>query len=387
MDDMKDQIEKQNEDTDEMTDEENDEMTDEDDEDKQKQELSDDEMEDLIDAIKKQEKFLDGEVEKGTANADDSKTLENLDESGSEIDETSTGYGSEKTKVFIINKIHAGMGSVAGLSDAQERDITDGLQMGKSLANKLKVRNDNHSMTSRRKKRGNIDRRYLSDLTLLNSKKIFKSSSNHQKKENIYLHISIDGSGSMNGERINKAINMAASVCVASDKVGGIHVEVSVRSDSIDWKKYYEVGFDRKNNYPKLVILYDSEKDNINKIKSIFPLVIADSSTPEGLCFEAITKRIKQRAKGRKTYFLNLSDGLPQFASYDTMYSGDLARIHTKEKVAQMESNGINVISYLIDKDGSQSQFKDMYGQSAKFIDCTNVMEIARSINKEFLRV
>ena len=58
--------------------------------------------------------------------------------------------------------------------------------------------------------------------------------------------------------------------------------------------------------------------------------------------------------------------------------------------VKMMKNNGIKVTSYFIEdssygRDRSRGSFTKMYGRDANFIDPTNMMEVARSMNKKFL--
>ena len=50
---------------------------------------------------------------------------------------------------------------------------------------------------------------------------------------------------------------------------------------------------------------------------------------------------------------------------------------------------GVNVLSYFIgdtyDRDRYVQDFKTMYGKDASFINVTNVMEVAKTMNKMFL--
>ena len=53
-----------------------------------------------------------------------------------------------------------------------------------------------------------------------------------------------------------------------------------------------------------------------------------------------------------------------------------------------MRNLGLKVISYFIsehDRDRDSSSFKTMYGKDAHFINATNMMEVARTMNKKFL--
>ena len=57
--------------------------------------------------------------------------------------------------------------------------------------------------------------------------------------------------------------------------------------------------------------------------------------------------------------------------------------------VSNMRAKGISVLSYFIggryDDDSEDSSFKRMYGNDASFINATNMMEVAKTMNRKFL--
>ena len=57
--------------------------------------------------------------------------------------------------------------------------------------------------------------------------------------------------------------------------------------------------------------------------------------------------------------------------------------------VSNMRAKGINVLSYFIGGDYSydsdNTAFTNMYGEDAEFINATNMMQVARTMNKKFL--
>ena len=114
-------------------------------------------------------------------------------------------------------------------------------------------------------------------------------------------------------------------------------------------------------------------------------------TTPEGLCFEAISQQIINTSAGRDAYFLNYSDGMPWFSNKGIDYSGYSALNHTKEQVSNFRKNGINILSFFIEdsewgRDRLKRDFKKMYGQDASMIDSTKVVALAKELNKKFLQ-
>ena len=114
-------------------------------------------------------------------------------------------------------------------------------------------------------------------------------------------------------------------------------------------------------------------------------------------------------------YFVNLSDGEPCYILSSNKnrfgstfnYQGNAASEHTRRQVEKMKKQGVHVLSYFISSAsvvgnmmgysyglrGAQQpynntlsdQFTTMYGKDAKYIDVTNVMQIAKTINGLFL--
>ena len=73
-----------------------------------------------------------------------------------------------------------------------------------------------------------------------------------EKFDDAFLHISIDASGSMSGEKWDNSLKAAAAISKAASMTGNIHVQVSLRTTE-------------KLN-PLIAIIYDSK---VNKIVHI----------------------------------------------------------------------------------------------------------------------
>ena len=92
------------------------------------------------------------------------------------------------------------------------------------------------------------------------------------------------------------------------------------------------------------------------------------------------------------SYFINYSDGAPYYGNSDIYYSGREAELHTRKMVTKMRNMGMKVMSYFISGDYSYSSdsykkaFQTMYGSDASFIKATNMMDVARTMNKKFLQ-
>jgi hypothetical protein len=91
------------------------------------------------------------------------------------------------------------------------------------------------------------------------------------------------------------------------------------------------------------------------------------------------------------SYFINFSDGQPWYQNGEIYYSGERAESHTKKMVNNMKAKGMSVLSYFIsdydlnDDCSDVRTFKGMYGKDAEFINATNMMQVAKTMNKKFL--
>jgi len=200
-----------------------------------------------------------------------------------------------------------------------------------------------------------------------------------EKFNKAYLHISVDASGSMSGDKWNKAMTSAVAMIKACDMAGNIDVVVSIRTTHGH----------HQNDVPLIMVVFDSRTDKLIKVRNLFPALDVDGTTPEGLCFEAIEKDLIPGNNNQDSYFVNYSDGQPYYGNKEINYSGESAERHTAKMVNNMRARGINVLSYFIggnyDYDSDNRSFKNMYGNDASFINATNMMEVAKTMNKKFL--
>jgi len=140
-----------------------------------------------------------------------------------------------------------------------------------------------------------------------------------------------------------------------------------------------------------ILVAYDSRVDKLIKVKNLFTSLGVDGTTPEGLCFEAIEKDLIPGNSNQDSYFINFSDGQPWYSNSEIEYSGDRAEKHTKKMCDGMRAKGISVLSYFIssydldDDSYDVKAFKRMYGKDAEFVNATNMMAVAKSMNKKFL--
>ena len=366
------------------------------DKDTQLVELTDNQKKMLDNAIKKQEKFLNGDIQKKRVTKKDLKSLESVEQSGMRIEKVGEDYKddysyyqrkSSSTECIVIDNLTQGLidsGEIHMLSnyrsEENQENINRGIVLGKKLGRKLQIRNESRMTTFTRKNSGKIDKRLLSELGFGNTD-VFQQTFVDSYSDAL-LWISIDASGSMGGKKWNRTMTSVTAIAKAASMTQNLDVVIDFRSS-------YSQGYGRGNDSkPLLLIAYDSRKDKFSKIQRLFQSIHPSGITPEGLCFEAIMDKLVPSSKDRDSYFLNFSDGQPYFSNSDIDYSGRGAAIHTKKMVDKIREKGISILSYFI-KDsygGGISDFTTMYGKDAKDIDVTNVMSVAKTMNQRFLQ-
>jgi hypothetical protein len=266
--------------------------------------------------------------------------------------------------------------------EATHDAVITGIILGKQLGNKLQLRNADRSLKTTRLQTGKIDRRLISQLGYNNVNVFHKIVTD--KFKNYFIHISIDASGSMSGEKMLAAIKSAVAIAQAASMTTGIRVQISLRgTDNIS------------SNTEKCVTVYayDSAHDKMTKIKNLFKYLDVFGCTPEGVAFKSIEKDIQADAKGDELIFINYSDGAP--SPVEGMHKASDPVMFTKNVVNGMRSYGFNIISYFINtpgydyyySDGEKRSFKTMYGPDSQFINPVNMLEISKTINSKFLEI
>ena len=356
-----------------------------------------DKQKDLLKSkINKQKKFLDGDIQKKSITKTDSKNLNAIEESGSELKEvgkSADGYGyNRSTQCIVVKKLtkslfesqmfpmtylnYWNVEKEGAVKMYYEKSVQEGIKLGTMLGKKLQVRGEDKSTIFNRQKVGKIDKRMISSLGFGNENVFQFTEIDSYKKAN--LHISVDASSSMGGEKWEKTMTNVVAICKAVDMISNLNVQVTFRCTS--------------NNKPYIVMAYDSRVDKFSKVKQMFPGLGPSGTTPEGLCFEAIMKEFVPINNDLDSYFLNLSDGQPYFPGQNFYYGGTTAETHTNKMVKMIESMGIQTLAYFvtdweIDVESSDARsFKRMYGKGAKMIDVKNVNQITKTMNQLFLQ-
>lgn len=287
-----------------------------------------------------------------------------------------------------------------------EEAVKNGIIIGTKLGRKLQLRTEVNPIKSLRKKSGKINKRQLHEVACGVENIFYKVQIESHNKAT--LHITVDASSSMSGEKWNKTMTAVVAICKATSMIDNIHVTVSFRTTQSS---------QQDNSLPYVVLAYDSNVDKFSKIRSLFPYLEPNGLTPEGLAFEAIMGLFDGITPDEEDrYFLNLSDGEPCYyytspdASINVSYTNEVGVSHTKSQVNKIRRRGVQVLSYFIEGGESQNSifklfnphsnnttkqftyneilrenFRKMYGKDAKFIDVENIIDLAKTMNGLFL--
>ena len=360
--------------------------------------LSDSQKKQLENAIKKQKKFMDGDIQKNKLSKKDKTAIDAIDTSGMSYKEVgkdlnNEGWGKvEKTKCILVSNFTKSLvdsNTVSMLCSSKyyvednELAVKEGLRLGTILGRKLSVRTESRDTKYTRKNTGRIDKRLISELGFGNTD-VFQQTFVDTFPD-AFLHISVDASGSMGGGKWINTMKSVVAMTKAIDMIEGVDVVVSFRSTQ-------DTGGRRRSssNQPIMLIAYDSRKDSLIKVKTLFKYITYSGTTPEGLCYEAIMDEMVDGMKDRESYFLNFSDGMPMFGNDDMDYHSSTAVNHTQKMVKEIRNRGIKVLSYFVgdtryDNSTNMIDFKKMYGKDSQFIDINSVTAVSRTMNKKFL--
>ena len=362
--------------------------------------LSPNQKKQLENAIKKQDKFMRGDIQKKKVTKKIQSELSNVEASGMTYETVgeNVGWNKKGVKCLVVRKLTKELIDSDILQCLYKnrytryswnRDDTKvtgfveaGIALGTKLGKKLQVRGESRDTKWSRLDSGRIDKRLVAELGFGNQR-VFQTTFTESYSD-AFLHISVDASGSMNGDKWTNAMTSVVAICKAASMIQNVDVVVSIRTTQ-------DSNYRSRNseNYPCILLAYDSRVDKFDKVRRLFPHIGVAGTTPEGLCFEAVMDEIVPTTNDRDSYFLNFSDGMPMFSNGDLYYYNDEAINHTKKMVNEIRSRGIKVLSYFIgdkyDRESTNDDFKMMYGSDAEFVDVTSVMSVSKTMNKKFL--
>jgi hypothetical protein len=267
--------------------------------------------------------------------------------------------------------------------DQTDKYIQPGVQLGAILGRKLLVRRESRSLEHNRLRNGRIDTKRIAHAGY-GIESIFNQI-NVESKRDAVIHLTLDASGSMSGERWNNSIKLSAALIKAVSMVEGLELQISTRDS----------GNFGSSHLPVLTVLYDSKINKPQYGYRVLAVTRAGSLTPEGICLEALMDRkiLKPSTQGTDSYLINICDGDPFFEGNGNKaryYARQEALNHTRKQVTRM-NNELQVkhagFFFGGEGEGAYTRFKQMYGakQSVAMPDANNAMHIAQHINKQLM--
>ena len=226
----------------------------------------------LNNALKRQKEFMNNQQKKvGRLTKKDARVVQSMEESGvtnkqvgSDVEQSSWRQASSNysstTQCLFVKKITQQMidddvfpslltnGGYYGGRTLPS--IVAGRKLGTILGKKLQVRSESRTLKNSRLDSGRIDKRLIAELGFGNSK-VFSTTFVEQYNDAI-LHISVDASGSMGGDKWKNTMTAVVAICKASSMISGLDVVVSFRTT------HYANG---RNGQPLVAIGYDSRVD------------------------------------------------------------------------------------------------------------------------------
>lgn len=397
------------------------------------EELTKEQQKEIKDMVETQRKFLHGELPKQAVTAQEKELLDLIEKHGIvlvRVDAPKIMSGDDKglkVDCIVVQKMTKelvlsgqDMFPLCGVMKMGDTDpecppdtaeaVRKGISLGAKLGRKLQIRNEINPIRNIRKRSGKINKRQLHEaafdaLDLFYNLKIEE----HNKAT---LHITVDASSSMIGEKWNTTMLAVVAICKATSMIDNVHVTVSFRSTQDC----------HGSCLPYVVLAYDSKKDKFSKVKQLFPYLKPHGFTPEGLAFGAIMNLFENITPDEEErYFLNLSDGEPCYfltvpsTGHRIVYNTEIGATHTKSQVDKIRRLGVEIMSYFIEdtyytrklkpidkmteqekKEYKKEQaelddsplrkaFRKMYGKNAQFIDVKSIVDLARTMNGLFL--
>ncbi len=330
----------------------------------------------LKNLLKKQEDFTLGKVHKSKISALHKNKIKAISESLIKVEFITSA--NKKRPVHIMD----------GISDASINEnlydrfhsfkytkndhlVEQGIIKGKRLLNKLQIRNEQITLSSKRLKQGKIDPRRIYAANF--EEDLFYKIDKANYKP-ISLNISIDGSGSMKGDKWNQTLINTIALGYMSLNMDNINMLISIRTSGDAFTR---------GQVPLLILAFDSKKHKLKNLKKL-KYYRESGLTPEGICLEALN--ISNSSYYLDSYLINMSDGMPVYSDY----KGKDAILDTARVINKIKKGGVSILSYFIQGDDTsydtENNFKKMYGKDASFININNINEITKTLNRLLLK-
>lgn len=362
--------------------------------------LSAEDLAKLNDLNSKITDLINGEVQKKNIRPKESKTVSAIAESN-EFSVKEVDFGSLKVPVLYIRMtkelINSGNDQIASMchpgllevikgkswqdckGSSSRTSIVNGLSLGTKLGHKIQIRDQIRDTKFTKLKNGKIDGRALYQagydiMSIFSQVKVDKYTPS-------IIDISIDASSSMAGSKWEQTITAVLAIAKAASMVQNVQVKISFR--------YHP--FINDDSMAVLLDAYDSKRDSIQHLCNCLYILKPVNCTVDSLItrYQLDTKMITPGDANVNSYFINFSDGGPGADVGSVSYHGDAAHAHIKKCRKEIESLGVKVMSYFIDKYAGtplSSTFIDDWGKrNSHAIDVTALTPLAKTINEMLL--
>jgi hypothetical protein len=350
--------------------------------------------EEIKKAFGKQEEFLKGNVPKAKVNQRQKQQINAISKSNIDVKNVkatdSEGIEHTNIPVHIIDGItpsiiESNLYGVFGRVNLMNKQIDEGIAKGKKLLRKLRIRNEQITLQSNRLKQGKIDTRRIHAANFEDDLFYKIDRSNYKP---ISLHVSIDGSGSMEGIKWNQTLINTIALGYISLHMNNIDLTISIRTTGKDLSKLSWTA-----HVPLLILAFNSKKHTMSDLRRLGHYK-TNGLTPEGMCLNALSEYIPNSSYYLDSYLINMSDGYPTFEQYGKFtYKGITAILDTAKAVKNIKKKGVNILSYFIQSPSTKTKeeelienFQTMYGKEASFIDPKNMHEVTKTLNDLFLK-
>ena len=344
--------------------------------------------EEIKKAFAKQENFLKGQVSKTSLSKKEQRQVEAIGKSNINIKDVKV---LESTCPVHVVKgitpaiIESNLYDTFYINDLKHRpQVEDGIKIGKKLLHKLRIRNEQIILASKRLKTGKIDPRRIYAANFEDDLFYKIDRSNYKP---ISLHVSIDGSGSMEGTKWQQVLTNTIALGYVALKMDNIDLTISIRTSGKNPNVSSQTA-----HIPLLILAFDSKKHTLKELKRL-AFYKAKGLTPEGMCLNALNEFIPNSSYYLDSYLINMSDGYPTFESVKGLkYKGEEAILDTAKAVKNIKKKGVKILSYFIQSKTTifkekelNENFQIMYGKEASFIDPKNINEVTKTLNNLFL--
>ncbi len=345
-------------------------------------------------AFNKQENFINGEIHKSSMSKNERQQVEALSKLNIKSKKIKTtdfnGVKRDNIKVHVIdgiNKtlINSNLYDIFHISSIYNNTANKGISLGKKLLNKLQIRNEQITLASKRLKTGKIDPRRIYAANFENDLFYKIDKSNYKP---ISIHLSIDGSGSMQEDNKWKSVlTNTIALGYVSLYMNNIDLNISIRTTGKDPRLS-----SKTSQIPLLILAFNSKKHTLKDLKNL-AYYNPKGLTPEGMCLNTLNEYIPNSSYYLDSYLINMSDGYPTFESRGFIYKGKTALLDTTKAVYNIKKKGVKILSYFINSPTNDyrekeliNNFKIMYGKEASFINPDNINEVTKTLNNLFLQ-